>query len=924
MTGFNSQSQITVNWKNNGFDKVLSEIKQIEEAAKRLNISGATKKGADGMLRNVKNIDIAQQKLAQNAERLELARLTRVDKLNKEEYNRNKARNKELSRQYKENERNKKKELSDAKKLEYEKTKILNDAKTKQVFLSKQRATNERKEKLARDLKVIQEDRILTKHQRNIEIAERKKAFAEEEKLISLNRFDAAKRMQKFYIDKHGANSIEGINATNRRIEAENALSNKNSLLAKAGGNLSKARIASDEFNKKETERAQRLKDSETNKNLKETERAQRNYKKSEDLLNKSKDDMELSKAESEIRKKRMSEYDKDIQISKLERERHIKDLRESKKQISDQKKLLQKTNETDKDYIKIKTELNTLEANKNRIASRFHDSNSNVSDAKERKRVHQINRDAQFYTRANVALVAPAMIGAYNAMSALKDRERMDLVLIGMHGAENLKAEREKLLQVQYKSSLSLDNLIKVEQITGMYAKKEAQSGRTVNKDEVSQAMRDVLSLTTLNGRNVGQAIRQLQDITRQGYALPKKDLQVFLNNTLGLDFDAVYKKLYGKFYSGNGILDAKQVVDILVAAMKEPRALEQKAAQKSSYTLAEERLGETVHNLSGEFGKLLNETIGLTGKFNSASDSLDGLRKWFGERNPDGSPKTSQKALIGAAVAVAGTLLMGLFNSHKRKAMEFFFKGDDMKYNKRFVNSYTESRKAGNGVFASRAIGFRNSLGSVGSAAAGAAGSYFAYDGVSDAIAAKTLKDWGIASAEIIGGMTLLFGPAGIVAGIVTSLAIKTSSFLDSLENDKNSWWMSVGDSLGKWFHEMDRNGGAGFNLFKDPGLYYNPKANFDPNGKPLVELKTIQELAEQKNNAVKNAEIAKSKEAGEIKASFINAELKNSANAAKYKNETPVYLHNYINNTATSGISVKSDIETKQMGGQSYPSL
>ena len=99
MTGFNSQSQITVNWKNTGFDKVLSEIKQIEEAAKRLNISGTTKKGADGMLRNVKNIDIAQQKLAQNAERLELARLTRVDKLNKDEYNRNKDRKKELIRQ---------------------------------------------------------------------------------------------------------------------------------------------------------------------------------------------------------------------------------------------------------------------------------------------------------------------------------------------------------------------------------------------------------------------------------------------------------------------------------------------------------------------------------------------------------------------------------------------------------------------------------------------------------------------------------------------------------------------------------------------------------------------------------------------------------------------------------------------------------
>lgn len=165
MTGFNSQSQITVNWQNNGFAKVLSEIKQIEEAAKRLNISGTTKKGADGMLSNVKSIKSEQQKLAE----LELARI-------KNEREKRRENNKRLRREYEDNQvKIKNKELSDAKKLENEKTKILNDAQTKQVFLRKQRATNERKEKLARDLKAIQEDRILTKHQRNIEIAERKK-----------------------------------------------------------------------------------------------------------------------------------------------------------------------------------------------------------------------------------------------------------------------------------------------------------------------------------------------------------------------------------------------------------------------------------------------------------------------------------------------------------------------------------------------------------------------------------------------------------------------------------------------------------------------------------------------------------------------------------------------------------------------------
>lgn len=942
MTGFNSQSQITVNWQNNGFAKVLSEIKQIEEAAKRLNISGATKKGADGMLKNVKDIDIAQQKLTQNAERLELERLKRVDKLNKEEYNRNKARNKELSRQYKENERNKKKELSDAKKLEDEKTKILNDAQTKQAFLRKQRATNERKEKLARDLKAIQEDRMLTKHQRNIEIAERKKAFAEYEKFVSSSRLKGAINGERIHIGRHGVNSIEGINATNRRIEAENALLNKNSLLANAGGNLSKARIASDEFNRKETERAKRLKDSEANKNLKETERAQRNYKKSEDLLNESKDDMKLSRAESEIRKKRMSEYDKDIQISKLERERHIKDLRESKKQISDQKKLLQKTNETDKDYIKIKTELNTLEANKARIASRFHDSNSNISDAKERKRVHQINRDAQFYTRANVAFTAPAMIGAVNSMKHLKEKEKAMIALTAAMGGDEAKILYDKLLDYSQNSPTNVQEVATSASAMQNYAEMNKQDLFTVTK-----TIEDALAVSALDVTSKNRARYQLTEMANKGYGTPSQDIMKLFKNA-HIPFQKIYKDLFGKKWDG-GNIDFKDLVKILQAYNESPYAIEAWKMLKKSYSFQEERLAETSANMSGALGGLINETLAVSDKFSSLSDTVDGARKWFEKRNPDGSQKTSQKAVIGAAVAVAGTLLMGLFNSHKRKAMEFFFKGDDAKFKERFATSYDANKKSGYGKFA-KPMAYVGGLGGVGRAALQFGGAALTYEGVNDLIVAKTLKDWGIASGEIIAGMTAMFGPAGTVAGILTSLAKGVNSWLNSLENDPNSWWSKIGDIFGNERHEMDRM-----------GMYEQPAANFDSNGRP-AEAKTLEQIAEQKsknkaagfgsktdaevwdaNNenrkvkakadrdaeiakakAVKNAEIAKAKEAGEIKASFINTELKNSANAAQYKKDTAVILNNYINTTATSGISVKSDIETKQIGGQSYPSL
>lgn len=897
MTGFNSQSQITVNWENKGFDTVLNQIKQIKEAAQGLNISGATKKGTDGMLTNVKNIKSEQQKIAE----LELARIKNENAKIKNEREKRRENNKRRRREYEDDQKKiKEKELSDAKKLEDEKTKILNDAQTKQAFLRKQNATNERKEKLARDLKAIQEDRMLTKHQRNIEIAERKKAFAEYEKFVSSSRLKGAINGERIHIARHGANSIEGISATNRRIEAENALSNKNSLLAKAGGNLSKARIASDEFNKKETERAQRLKDSEINKNLKETERAQRNYKKSEDLLNKSKDDMELSRAESGIRKKRMSEYDKDIQISKLERERHIKDLRESKKQISDQKKLLQKTNETDKDYIKIKTELNNLEANKARIASRFHDSNSNVSDAKERKRVHQINRDAQFYTRANVAFTAPAMIGAYKTLSDYKDAESVRIMLTAMYGKEKSGAEYDRLLERQLGSSLSLQKLASVSMAALTHKRNEADQGRVVDEKKLESALEKVITIGTINTVDEGRALKQILDIASKGEALPSKDIIPFLNAALGIDFQATYKEMYGKAFKMT-TMSSDIFFKVLTKATESQKFNEAWDAFIKSFKQASERLNETTTNLSAAFGGLLDETLNLKGKMDGASTAFEKIRNWANKRDENGNPLTSQKVLIGAAVAVAGTLLMGLLISHKRKAMEFFFKGDVGKFGD-FKKSFSDSRGVGRGFIGSSKNAFKESgLGS-GTALKGFS-AVGAIQGTYDLVVAKTLADWAIGSAEITAGLTGLFGPYGTVAGMLLSLEKAMIMWWDKMSNDKNSWAMKLGDKIGNYFYDLANS---------DQPVYSARKAiqaEKDAGGTGDI---TIQRLAAE----------YKAKAIHEAKAAALISASKNYG--VNYKPVPIVNIMNSVNNTATSGISVKSDIETKQMGGQSYPSL
>ena len=951
MTGFNSQSQITVNWQNNGFAKVLSEIKQIEEAAKRLNISGATKKGADGMLRNVKSIKSEQQKLAE----LELARIKNENQKIKNESEKRRENNKRRRREYEDNQKKiKEKELSDIKKLEDEKTKILNDAQTKQAFLRKQRATNERKERLVRDLKAIQEDRILTKHQRNIEIAERKKAFAEEERLISSKRFDASKRMEKGYINKYGVNSIEAVNAANRRVEAENALLNKNSLLAKAGGNLSKARIASDEFNKKETERAQRLKDSEINKNLKETERAQRNYKKSEDLLNKSKDDMELSRAESGIRKKRMSEYDKDIQISKLERERHIKDLRESKKQISDQKKLLQKTNETDKDYIKIKTELNNLEANKARIASRFHDSNSNVSDAKERKRVHQINRDAQFYTRANVAFTAPAMIGAYKTLSDYKDAESVRIMLTAMYGKEKSGAEYDRLLERQLGSSLSLQKLASVSMAALTHKRNEADQGRVVDEKKLESALEKVITIGTINTVDEGRALKQILDIASKGEALPSKDIIPFLNAALGIDFQATYKEMYGKAFKMT-TMSSDIFFKVLIKATESKKFNEAWDTFIKSFKQASERLNESTTNLSAAFGGLLDETLNLKGKMDGASTAFEKIRNWANKRDEKGNPLTSQKVLIGAAVAVAGTLLMGLFNSHKRKAMEFFFKGDVGKFGD-FKKSFSDSKGVGRGFVGSSKDAFvKSGFGgsSLVSSIRTMAGLGIVSSGIDDVVRSKNLMEFtdGLAKATL--GLTLAFGTRGLLAGLVVSFGIAvakaTRSIMESIEEDNDNIINKITTAIAKYQYSLGLDGKTGRVVLDKNGNYveeetsqgktnfistaFKPKEESDP-----VVLQEQRELNEKKGRGYKtDIEVWKDDNmriASELKRRAIEEARRNSSAAQNVnpkkdielnKQERPVvYVNNNIKTYATGGATIKSEIEALQTGGNPYPSL
>ena len=585
MTGFNSQSQITVNWENNGFAKVLSEIKQIEEAAKGLNISGATKKGADGMLTNVKSIKSEQQKLAE----LELARIKNENSKIKNEREKRRENNKRRRREYEDNQKKiKDKELSDAKKLEDEKTKILNDAQTKQAFLRKQNATNERKEKLARDLKAIQDDRILTKHQRNIEIAERKKAFAEYEKFVSSSRLKGAINGERIHIARHGANSIEGINATNRRIEAENALSNKNSLLEKASGNVSKAQIASDEFNKKQSNKFEDAKRLEA-----------------------------LSRSELQIGTKRISQHEKDIQNAKAAGEYDKLMLKQKEQEIHDNRVRLKNFKEGSAEHLSIQSKITDGLTESYKIQTKINKGQLQKHEAEEAKRVHQINRDAQFYTRANVALVAPAMIGAVNSMKHLKEKEKAMIALTAAMGGDEAKILYGKLLDYSQNSPTNIQEVATSASAMQNYAETNKQDLFTVTK-----TIEDALAVSALDVTSKNRARYQLTEMSNKGYGTPSQDIMKLFKNA-HIPFQKIYKDLFGKKWDG-GNIDFGDILKILKAYNESPYAIEAWKLLKKSYSFQEERLAETSGNMSGALGGLTNEIIGVSGKFSSLSNDL------------------------------------------------------------------------------------------------------------------------------------------------------------------------------------------------------------------------------------------------------------------------------------------------------------
>jgi len=353
-----------------------------------------------------------------------------------------------------------------------------------------------------------------------------------------------------------------------------------------------------------------------------------------------------------------------ELEENKLKKERH--------KLVNIENRLLKKNNITLEEETKLRNA-------KNRVLSQegvVYSAQSGVSNANRMHSESKMDRNTQFYNRANMMVTLPTVLATMNSLNALSEREGLMKMFIATYGKDAAKIELEKLYQLQYQSSLDIGQLMKISMIARREANNQNEVGLNTNKDDLTKVLVDALSLSTANSHEITGVLTQFQQVTTQGFVKQTKDLIPILNRMLGMDFDKFYEKVYGKKYTG-GDLKMVDITRTLVEFLKSPEAIEAKKFQMQSYQQAEERLKEVTHNLSAELGKLINDTFLLGGKFRTFSDVLDKLRLKLAERDENGNVPIGTQMILKGGAAIIGALLVGLIASHGRKMTDFFLKG-------------------------------------------------------------------------------------------------------------------------------------------------------------------------------------------------------------------------------------------------------
>ncbi len=391
-----------------------------------------------------------------------------------------------------------------------------------------------------------------------------------------------------------------------------------------------------------------------------------------------------LSKAQSigEIKSLESKYKERELQIAKINTFEDVKDVMRAKARLEleknklnllkDEVKLLKKNNITLEDETKLRNAKNRLLDQEKLVDS----AQSGVSNANRMHAESKMDRNAQFYNRANMMVTLPTVLATMNSLNALSEREGLMKTFISVYGKNQSAVELEKLYQLQYESSLGLDQLMKISIISRNEANREAALGKNINKDELTKTLSDALSLGTLDASQVNGVLLQMQQVTTQGYIKQTRDLIPMLNRLPGFDFQKFYEKKYGTRYVG-GELKPEQIMQLLADFLKSPEAIEAKKFQMQSYQQGQERFKEVAHNLSAELGKLINDIYALGGNFRTVSDVLDKFRLKLAERDENGNVPIETQMILKGGTAIIGALLVGLIASHGRKMTDFFLKG-------------------------------------------------------------------------------------------------------------------------------------------------------------------------------------------------------------------------------------------------------
>jgi hypothetical protein len=282
----------------------------------------------------------------------------------------------------------------------------------------------------------------------------------------------------------------------------------------------------------------------------------------------------------------------------------------------------------------------------------------------RERLRVRNIDDAGSMANRAAIAVSAPAGV-----MTALSLKNTMTLEQSKLNLLTQFGKEGERVFQEMYKyatetafsitSAVDLTRRIEAGRASG-YLKFQDTNAML----ETTKNIGNILLAYTGDAERMGRAIFQLTETATGGFAEFKKDLfplmkagiPVFqiLKAYTGMDKQQI-EETYGKQ------LPVQLLYDALDAWSKSDVVLRSIDLRSRSLTQSWDSLKESLFVFSGEYGKVLSETFGLTDKFKEIAGFLQSSTEEFQNQDDISTSLKKQALAFGAAWLMTVPLLAG-----------------------------------------------------------------------------------------------------------------------------------------------------------------------------------------------------------------------------------------------------------------------